>query len=257
MFSGNDSSSRTARSFLVGVDDTKTYPFEGFSVELEFDTAPTNGQTLISTAVDGTVVTYTFVTDVPVSDDDGDVEIGTTTVSRNNCKAAMNLEAGAGTLYGTGTTAHPDASANVSHLADAIHLVSASPLTWSGTAISSGNLLLRQIDMITATTTMLQYASGDWTHTAAKSAAINIVGCTVTGVTMWGGGAGTTSGSMYTYNHAGVSQQYVHIQRNGGGSGQTRPLNLPTGAGVAASITDAASAGAYVHWVGGRDTTNI
>lgn len=65
---------------------------------------PTDGETV---TIDGVV--YTFVDTLALA---FDVLIGAAaTNTLDNLIAAINLDAGAGTLYGTGTTAHPSVSA--------------------------------------------------------------------------------------------------------------------------------------------------
>ena len=77
--------------------------------------AATGTLTLTGNALDTETVvigskTYTFQT--TLTDVDGNVQIGATaTDSVNNLIAAINLDAGAGTLYATSTTIHPTVSA--------------------------------------------------------------------------------------------------------------------------------------------------
>lgn len=67
------------------------------------------------------VKVYTWVVDVTAAPADGQVKIGTLVSDcRNNIIAAINLEAGAGTLYSVNTTLHPTAEGAVSSTDDFI-----------------------------------------------------------------------------------------------------------------------------------------
>lgn len=66
---------------------------------------PTNGQTVIIGSQ-----TYTYETTL-TTDGTNTVEIGTLAVSMSNLAAAINAGTGSGTVYGSGTSAHPDVTA--------------------------------------------------------------------------------------------------------------------------------------------------
>lgn len=81
-------------------------------------TAPTKASdALVGTAAPGNTetviigsVTYTFETTL-TTDGTNTVEIGTLAVSMSNLAAAINAGTGSGTVYGSGTVAHPDVTA--------------------------------------------------------------------------------------------------------------------------------------------------
>lgn len=251
VFAGFDSKTDYTRSFLVSQDDIKTYPFEGYSVEVVFGGNPADTETITFGSK-----TYTF--QATLTNVDGNVHIGASGAdTATNLLNAINASGGGtpGTDYAAATTAHPDANADTSNTAASIHLVSQTPLTL--TDGTGGDIGFEDWEGNTVTE-MQQYATGDWTTTAAQSAAINLVGCRVTGYTPWSGVTGTTITSLSIYNHAGQPQMSA-LGSFGGTTkwSRTEPLHCFTGAGLAVGVLVGANGGGYIHWTYERDTSNV
>ena len=98
--------------------------------------------------------TYTFVADVTAAPADGQVLIGTTVADcRDNMISAINLEAGAGTLYSVNTTEHPTCEAAISGTDDFI--ARAKEGGTAGNAIVISDSMTDPLNLWTASATVL------------------------------------------------------------------------------------------------------
>jgi len=259
-FAGNDQTSQLTRSFLVDIATAAVpvYPFSGYSIELDFQgSVPTADQTITL----GSVVYIWKAAPSTSTSTLVEVDIGATNADCvTNLIAAITFDHGAGTgegtLYGTGTVAHPDGYASPSGglLTNAAHFTSLTKLDISETSSQFSFNDMYAVD--NARTEMVQYANGDYTASASHSAARNLAGCQVVGLTPRGKTAGTVQG-LYLTDHAGLPAMFTEMKLTSTTEfGGTRPLMVRTGAGLAA-YWEATGQEAYVHWVGGRDISNV